>query len=52
MVAYHEAGHAIVGWMLKETDALLRVSIIPRTSNMLGIQISVYFYINFVQIIL
>jgi spastic paraplegia protein 7 len=36
MVAYHEAGHVIVGWMLKHTDALLRVSIVPRTSNALG----------------
>ena len=25
VVAYHESGHAIVGWMLKHTDALLKV---------------------------
>jgi hypothetical protein len=26
VVAYHESGHALVGWLLKYTDALLRVS--------------------------
>jgi len=35
-VAYHESGHAIVGWMLKHSDALLKVTIIPRTSAALG----------------
>ena len=35
-VAYHESGHALVGWMLKHTDALLKVTIIPRTSMALG----------------
>uniref|UniRef100_A0A8C8J8W6 AAA+ ATPase domain-containing protein n=1 Tax=Oncorhynchus tshawytscha TaxID=74940 RepID=A0A8C8J8W6_ONCTS len=29
-VAYHEAGHAIVGWFLEHADPLLNVSIIPR----------------------
>jgi len=36
IVAYHESGHALVGWMLKHTDALLKVTIIPRTSAALG----------------
>merc|ERR1712241_306145 len=36
IVAYHESGHALVGWMLKHTDALLKVTIIPRTSMALG----------------
>ncbi|CAH0547696.1 unnamed protein product [Brassicogethes aeneus] len=36
VVAYHESGHALVGWMLKHTDALLKVSIVPRTSLALG----------------
>uniref|UniRef100_A0A8R1DFQ9 AAA domain-containing protein n=1 Tax=Caenorhabditis japonica TaxID=281687 RepID=A0A8R1DFQ9_CAEJA len=36
IVAYHEAGHALVGWMLEHTDALLKVTIIPRTSAALG----------------
>ncbi|ESO83049.1 hypothetical protein LOTGIDRAFT_133988 [Lottia gigantea] len=36
VVAYHESGHALVGWMLKYTDALLRISIVPRTNNALG----------------
>ncbi|KAG5887067.1 hypothetical protein JTB14_002116 [Gonioctena quinquepunctata] len=36
VVAYHESGHALVGWMLEHTDALLKVSIVPRTSLALG----------------
>merc|ERR1712112_248177 len=36
VVAYHESGHAPVGWMLEHTDALLKVTIIPRTSAALG----------------
>lgn len=30
VVAYHEAGHAIAGWFLKNTSPLVKVSIIPR----------------------
>ncbi|XP_034947540.1 paraplegin [Chelonus insularis] len=36
IVAYHEAGHALVAWMLEHTDALLKVTIKPRTRGMLG----------------
>lgn len=36
VVAYHESGHALVGWMLKHTDALLKVTIVPRTNLALG----------------
>lgn len=36
MVAYHEAGHAVVGWMLEHVDPLLKVSIVPRTNAVLG----------------
>lgn len=36
VIAYHESGHALVGWLLKHTDALLKVTIIPRTSLALG----------------
>lgn len=36
IVAYHEAGHALVGWLLRHTDALIRVSIVPRTNQSLG----------------
>ena len=36
VIAFHECGHALVGWMLPHTDALLKVSIVPRTTNVLG----------------
>ena len=29
-IACHEAGHAVVGWLLPEADPVLKVSIIPR----------------------
>lgn len=36
MIAYHESGHALVGWLLEHTDPILKVSIVPRTTNILG----------------
>ena len=33
-VAYHEAGHAIVGWQLRLVDPLMKVSIIPRGKSL------------------
>jgi len=36
IVAYHEAGHAIVGWYLEFTDTVLKVSIVPRGLAALG----------------
>lgn len=36
IVAYHEAGHAIVGWFLEHADPLVKVSIIPRGIAALG----------------
>ncbi|MTI87045.1 MAG: ATP-dependent zinc metalloprotease FtsH [Balneolaceae bacterium] len=36
IVAYHEAGHAVVGWFLKHTDPVLKVSIVPRGLAALG----------------
>ncbi|UXI18836.1 NADH dehydrogenase iron-sulfur protein 6 [Sarcoptes scabiei] len=36
VIAFHECGHALVGWLLPNTDALLKVSIVPRTTNALG----------------
>jgi len=36
IVAYHEAGHAIVGWYLEYTDTVLKVSIVPRGLAALG----------------
>lgn len=34
IIAFHEAGHALVSWMLKTVDALLKVSIIPRGKSL------------------
>jgi cell division protease FtsH len=36
IVAYHEAGHAIVGWYLEHASPLLKVSIVPRGIAALG----------------
>ena len=36
VVAYHESGHALIGWLLEHTDALLKVTIVPRTNLSLG----------------
>ena len=30
LIAYHEAGHAICGWFLKNCDPLVKVTVIPR----------------------
>lgn len=36
IVAYHESGHAVVGWYLEHTDPVLKVSIVPRGLAALG----------------
>jgi len=36
IVAFHESGHAIVGWYLEHTDPVLKVSIVPRGLAALG----------------
>jgi len=36
IVAYHEAGHAIAGWFLENTDPVVKVSIVPRGLAALG----------------
>jgi cell division protease FtsH len=36
IIAYHEAGHALVSWMLKNVDPLQKVSIIPRGKSLGG----------------
>ncbi|MFW5659101.1 MAG: ATP-dependent metallopeptidase FtsH/Yme1/Tma family protein, partial [Bacteroidota bacterium] len=36
IIAYHEAGHAVVGWFAKHADPLVKVSIIPRGVAALG----------------
>lgn len=33
-IAYHEAGHAVVSWLLKHIDPLVKVSIIPRGKSL------------------
>ena len=36
IIAYHESGHAIVGWFLEHTDPVVKVSIVPRGMSALG----------------
>jgi len=36
VMAYHEAGHAVVGWFLEHTDPVVKVSIVPRGLSALG----------------
>ena len=35
-IAYHEAGHAIVGWVSEHVDPMLKVTIVPRANGALG----------------
>ncbi len=34
IIAYHEAGHAVISWLLKHIDPLVKVSIIPRGKSL------------------
>ncbi|HLO82844.1 MAG TPA: ATP-dependent zinc metalloprotease FtsH [Chitinophagaceae bacterium] len=34
VIAYHEAGHAVASWLLKNIDPLVKVSIIPRGKSL------------------
>ncbi len=36
IVAYHEAGHAIAGWLMPENDPVQKISIVPRGMSALG----------------
>ena len=36
VIAYHESGHAIIGWFLENTDPVVKVSIVPRGLSALG----------------
>jgi ATP-dependent Zn protease len=36
VVAFHEAGHALTGWMLEHADPVMKVSIVPRGKAALG----------------
>jgi len=36
IIAYHEAGHAIISWKLKNIDPLQKISIIPRGKSLGG----------------
>jgi AFG3 family protein len=33
-IAYHEAGHAVVSWLLRQVDPIIKVSIIPRGKSL------------------
>ncbi len=36
IVAYHEAGHAIVSWLMADNDPVQKISIVPRGMSALG----------------
>jgi AFG3 family protein len=36
VIAYHECGHAVVGWFLEHADTVLKLTIIPRSKGSLG----------------
>jgi len=36
VVAYHESGHAVVGWLLEHSNPLVKVTIVPRSKGSLG----------------
>jgi len=36
VVAFHEAGHALTGWVLEHADPVMKVSIVPRGKAALG----------------
>lgn len=35
-VAFHEAGHAMVGWFLEHCSPIVKITIIPRSKGALG----------------
>ena len=34
LAAYHETGHAVVGWFLEHADPTLKATIIPRANSL------------------
>jgi ATP-dependent Zn protease len=43
VVAYHESGHALVGWLLEHTDALLKVIFFQKhLSNSLNFRLQLF----------
>merc|ERR1712087_82842 len=36
VIAFHEAGHALIGWLLEHADPVMKVSIVPRGKAALG----------------
>lgn len=34
VIAYHEAGHAVISWLLEKVDPLVKVSIVPRGKSL------------------
>jgi cell division protease FtsH len=41
IVAYHEAGHAIISWMMPENDPVQKISIVPRGVSALGYTLNI-----------
>jgi AFG3 family protein len=36
VVAFHESGHAVVGWLLEHSNPLVKITIVPRSKGSLG----------------
>jgi cell division protease FtsH len=41
IVAYHEAGHAIISWIMPENDPVQKISIVPRGVSALGYTLNI-----------
>jgi ATP-dependent Zn protease len=53
IVAYHEAGHALAGWLLPHTDPILKVRLIFKTFDLslsLALSLSLYFVYSLINL--
>lgn len=45
-VAYHEAGHAVVGWFLEHAEPLLKVSYLYRNFSAALVSFFCFYFLN------